>query len=157
MVPPPAARPQHYWPRSASGAFDTRTATVSIAVNRADEENGCLWVLPGSHAPRALYAGAVSRRADSRPDGGGVIDVELTSADAARRVYLPLAPGDATVHDEWLVHGSGGNAAATATRDTLILAYRARSMIAVERSVGFRHSYNDGEDVLRLVREGKFA
>lgn len=75
--------------------------------------------------------------------------------DDARRVYLPLQAGDATVHDEWLVHGSDGNSS-TYSRDTLIFAYRAKSMIAVERSLGFRHSYNDGEDVLCNVRYGVF-
>ena len=154
---PSALFPSHqdiaYWPRSASGAFDTRTATVSLAVNCADEKNGCLWVIPGSHAQRALHSGSLSRRADSRPDGGGVIELALTDEELSHRVFLPLAPGDVSIHDEWLVHGSEGNAHPNASRDTLILAYRARSMIAVERSLGFRHSYNDGDDVLRRVRD----
>jgi hypothetical protein len=29
-------------------------------------------------------------------------------------------------------------------------------MIAVERALGFKHSYNDGEEVLRNVREAIF-
>ena len=115
-----------------------------------------MWVLPGSHAARALYAGCTTRRADSRPDGGGVIELALLPGDAARRVFLPLAPGDVTIHDEWLVHGSEGNAAPARSRDTLILAYRAKSMIAVERALNFRHSYTDGEAVLCNVREGVF-
>jgi len=143
----------HYWPKSRSGAFDTRTTTVSVAVNAADETRGCLWVLPGSHKSRALYPGCVTRRTDSRPDGGGVIELSLLPEDVPRRVFVPLEAGDASVHDEWLVHGSEGNASAEASRDTLILAYRPKAMIALERSVGFRHSYNDGEDVLRMVRE----
>ena len=53
---------------------------------------------------------------------------------------------------EWIVHGSEGNGSEQ-SRDTLIMAYRAKSMIQLERSVGFRHSYNDPEEVLRLVRE----
>ena len=143
---------QAYWPRSASGAFDTRTATISIAVNAADESNGCLWVVPGTHAPRALYPGDMTRKLDSRRDGGGVIELAVRPDDLARRVFLPLAPGDLTVHDEYLVHGSEGNGSPR-SRDTLIFAYRMPSMIAFERSVGFRHSYADGEDVLRRVRE----
>ena len=50
------------------------------------------------------------------------------------------------------MHGSEGNGA-DATRDTLILAYRAVSMIAKERREGFRHSYNDDDEVLKRVRE----
>jgi len=152
----PPHQDMHYWPKSRSGAFDTRTVTLSVAVNAADEARGCLWVLPGSHREKALYPGCVTRRADSRPDGGGVIELKLLPGDAERRVFLPLQAGDATIHDEWLVHGSEGNVSATESRDTLIFAYRAKSMIAFERSLGFRHSYNDGEEVLRNVRETLF-
>ena len=62
---------QMYWPKSRSGAFDLRTATFSLAVNPADERNGCLWVLPGSHALQGAYTGAVTRLQGSREKGGG--------------------------------------------------------------------------------------
>jgi hypothetical protein len=152
----PPHQDMHYWPKSASNAFDTRTVTLSVAVNDADETRGCLWVLPGSHCARAMYPGCTTRRADSRPDGGGVIELQMLPEDVPRRVFLPLAAGDATIHDEYLVHGSEGNESATESRDTLILAYRAKTMIAFERALGFRHSYNDGEEVLRNVRETIF-
>ena len=145
------------WVKSRSGAFDTRTTTLSVAVNDADEARGCLWVLPGSHAARSLYPGCVTRRVDSRPDGGGVIELEMLPEDVPRRVFIPLRAGDATVHDEWIVHGSEGNLSETESRDTLILAHRAKSMIAFERAQGFKHSYNDGEEVLRTVREKIWA
>jgi phytanoyl-CoA hydroxylase len=51
------------------------------------------------------------------------------------------------------VHGSEGNADPAASRDTLIFAYRPRSMVEFERSVGFSHSYNDREEDLVAVRE----
>lgn len=151
----PPHQDMHYWPKRAAGnveEWDTRTATVSVAINAATKANGCLWVLPGSHAARALYPGCVSRVVDGRPSGGGIISLELLPADEPRRVFLELAPGDATFHDEWIVHGSEGNAS-DASRDTLIFAYRAASMIAKERREGFRHSYNDDDEVLKRVRE----
>jgi len=152
----PPHQDMHYWPKSKSNAFDTRTATVSIAVNDADETRGCLWVLPQSHISKALYPGCVTKKVDSRQDGGGVIELHLLKEDIPRRVFLPLRAGDATIHDEWLVHGSEGNSSDTHSRDTLILAYRTRNMIEFERRLGFYHSYNDGEDVLRNVRETLF-
>jgi hypothetical protein len=140
-----------YWPRSHTpGRFDMRTATCSVAVNRAGKENGCLWVLPGSHTE--AYRGKQGVLAGSRPDGGGVIDVQLLPGDEGKRVFLELEAGDMTVHNEAILHGSEGNASPSSTRDTLILAYRALSMIALERAVGFRHSYNDGDEVLQRVR-----
>lgn len=151
----PPHQDMHYWPKRAAGnpeEWDTRTATVSVAVNAATRGNGCLWVLPGSHAPRALYPGCVSRVVDGRPSGGGIISLAVLPEDEPRKAFIELAPGDATLHDEWIVHGSEGNGS-DATRDTLILAYRASSMIAKERKEGFRHSYNDDDAVLRRVRE----
>ena len=141
----PPHQDMHYWMKRAptnAEEWDTRTATVSVAINAAGPSNGCLWVLPGSHRSRALYPGCVTRVVNSRPAGGGVISLALQPEDEPRRVFLELAPGDATIHDEWLVHGSEGNGS-DVTRDTLILAYRAVSMIKKERAEGFRHSYND--------------
>jgi hypothetical protein len=199
-------------------------------VNAATEANGCLWVLPGSHARQGLYPGTVTKAAHSRPAAGGVLSLELLPEDVPKRVFLPLAAGDMSIHEvgcllacgaplsvwgcvhvcvgggcedgwewgncllapccslctleggggggdfaagvdvrgrsvtswrgsvwvvpsqEWIVHGSEGNGSPV-SRDTLIMAYRAQSMIEFERSLGFRHSYNDPEEVLRLVRE----
>lgn len=153
---PAAVFPPHqdilYWPKSASKAFDTRTTTCSVAINGADEANGCLWVLPGSHASQGFYAGCKSTLPGSRPDAGGVITLEILPEDEPRKAFLPLEPGDVSFHEEYIVHGSEGNGS-DRCRDTLIFAYRAPDMIAFERSEGFRHSYNDGEAVLRKVRE----
>ena len=141
-----------YWPKSKTNSFDLRTATFSLAVNAADEVNGCLWYLPGSHKLRGTYAGRVSVMDESRPLGGGVIDVAVLPEDLPRRHFLTLDAGDATFHEEWVLHGSEANRAKDRTRDTLIFAFRAKTMIAVERELGFRHSYNDPDETLRLVR-----
>ena len=122
-------------------------------MNAASEANGCLWVLPGSHASRALHNnGVLSKLAGSRPDAGGVLVLALTAEELSARAFLPLAPGDATLHEEWIVHGSEGNGSPE-SRDTLIFAHRSEAMVAIERGMGFHHSYNDGEAVLRAVRE----
>jgi phytanoyl-CoA hydroxylase len=143
---------QQYWPKSGSDAFDLRTSTFSLAVNRADEENGCLWYLPGSHKLRGKYGGVVSTLDGSRPLGGGVIDLEILPEDLVRRRALVLDAGDATFHEEFVIHGSEANLAKDRSRDTLIFAYRTKGMIEFERSLGFRHSYNDSEAILKRVR-----
>ena len=67
---------------------------------------------------------------------------------------VPVKRGQVTMHDEWIVHGSGGNAKAT-PRKTYVVAYRDAKMVEYERSIGFSHSYNDDPDVLRKVRAGE--
>jgi hypothetical protein len=102
----------HYWPKAAPGGgtvFDTRTATCSIAVNAATLTNGCLWVLPGSHASRGLYPGCLTKATGSRDVAGGVIQLEVLTEDVPRREFLPLAPGDISVRGSHGVTAGNGS------------------------------------------------
>ncbi len=47
-----------------------------------------------------------------------------------------------SIHNEYVVHGSGGNLS-TGHRRTYVLAYRTAETIALERKAGFTHSHND--------------
>ena len=82
------------------------------------------------------------------------IELPLTEAELGSARPVPVKRGQVTMHDEWIVHGSGGNAKAT-PRKTYVVAYRDAKMVAYERSIGFSHSYNDDPDVLRKVRAGE--
>lgn len=124
-----------YWP---TGTPEPRTATCSLALDDADAENGCLCVVPGSQnqglRPHRPLLG------EDR-ETSHILSVELTDADEI--VQLPLRRGDITVHDELIVHGSGGNRSADRWRRTYIAAYRAKACVDFERSIGFTHSHND--------------
>jgi ectoine hydroxylase-related dioxygenase (phytanoyl-CoA dioxygenase family) len=76
-----------------------------------------------------------------------VTDVDETR-DTVRPV--PIARGDITVHNERVVHGSGGNRT-SGWRRAYIVAFRARSTVEEERRRGFTHSHNDAKDVLGSV------
>ncbi len=124
-----------YWP---TGTSEQVTATCSLALDDADAENGCLRVVPGSHKgqlrPHRPLHGAGR-------DASHVLSVELTESD--RVVELPLRQGDMTVHNEMIIHGSGGNLSASRWRRTYIVAFRSAACVAYERSIGFTHSHND--------------
>ena len=62
-------------------------------------------------------------------------------------VTVPIARGDVTVHNERVMHGSGGNNTA-GHRRAYVIAFRSRETVATERALGFTHSHNDGRDVL---------
>jgi phytanoyl-CoA hydroxylase len=128
-----------YWP---TGTPDTATATCSLALDHADSENGCLCVVPGSHLEPELRAHRPMHKADEGlRDGSHILSIELDPCD--RIVELPLKRGDITVHDERIVHGSGGNQSPVRWRRTYIIAYRLAACVAYERSIGFTHSHND--------------
>jgi ectoine hydroxylase-related dioxygenase (phytanoyl-CoA dioxygenase family) len=89
-----------YWP-----IRPLATCTVWIAVDAATKENGCLRVISGSHKERRLRrhrtvaAGDVTLTQELQPD----------EYDASRAVDLELAPGQVSLHDVFLLHGSEAN------------------------------------------------
>lgn len=73
---------------------------IGIAVDPSTKENGCLWVLPGSHLGPAL---------DHSENGRFVGAVPPGSFDLDATVPLELEPGDISIHHVRLLHGSGPN------------------------------------------------
>ena len=57
--------------------------------------------------------------------------------------YAPARRGSVTIHNEFVVHGSGGNKLPNKQRRTYVLAYRPKTVVDAERSIGFTHSHND--------------
>lgn len=136
-----------YWPKTKN----TWTATFSLALTDSGVENGCLQVVPGSnrepqlrsHRP-AGYSGKEGTRDDSH-----TLIIETRPDD--KIVYLPVRRGSVTIHDERIVHGSGGNMS-DEWRKTYVMAFRDIDTIREERNMGFTHSHNDSvdwEDVLK--------
>jgi hypothetical protein len=130
-----------YWPSTE----DRRTATFWLAIDDSTAENGCMRFVPATthedqlrpHAP--LYGGRGESHAlgtDLRPDDEVVV--------------MPIARGDCTVHNERVMHGSGGNHTA-GSRRAYVVAYRSEESVRIERELGFTHSHNDHVEVLDSV------
>ena len=66
-------------------------------------------------------------------------------------VAVPIRRGDITVHNEGVLHGSGGNTTASSWRRAYINAFRSVETVRRERELGFTHSHNDSQDVLASV------
>ncbi|GAB5034023.1 phytanoyl dioxygenase [Nannochloropsis oceanica] len=125
---------QAYWPQDTP---DYRTVTVSLALNEATTDNGCLRVVPGSHKENKLRQ---HRPVMAGRDDAHALTVDLEQGDHV--LYLPLRRGDVTVHDERIVHGSDGNTSTVNPRKTYVIAFRSKATIAAERAMGFTHSHN---------------
>lgn len=130
-----------YWPGPrALGVTETATCTLSLAIDDSTEENGCLRYVPGSGRARTLQQHAPL--AGSREEGHALtISVDEANGDVVR--LAPCPRGSVTVHDEFVVHGSGGNTSRDRQRRTYVLAYRPTAVVAAERRLGFTHSHND--------------
>lgn len=134
-----------YWPSSqvlaSRGGLttnDTSTCTFSLAIDNSTEENGCLRYVVGSGRKKVLrnHNPLGLSREDSH-----ALKVELTEDDTV--TLAPCPRRGVTIHDEYVVHGSGGNTCPEKQRRTYVLAYRAKEIVEAERNIGFSHSHND--------------
>lgn len=89
-----------YWP-----IRPLATCTVWIALDHSTPENGCLRVIPGSHRQKTVF----HHRLDERPNLAidQVIEESQFDEGAARDVVLE--PGQMSIHDVYLIHGSRAN------------------------------------------------
>lgn len=89
----------HYWP-----IRPLATCTVWIALERSDAENGCLRVVPGSHQGGELHA-------HMKEDGDLALSekIEMSAFDEADAMDVVLEPGQLSMHDVFMIHGSGAN------------------------------------------------
>jgi ectoine hydroxylase-related dioxygenase (phytanoyl-CoA dioxygenase family) len=73
---------------------------------------------------------------------------ELVKGDVVK--LAPILRGDITVHNERVMHGSGGNKS-DGWRRAYVVAFRSKETVAWERAHGFTHSHNDEKGVLESV------
>jgi hypothetical protein len=130
-----------YWPDTP----DRRTATFWLAIDDSTVANGCLRFVPATNAEPSLrpHQPVFGGRGESHALGTEVRDGDVV-------VDMPIARGDCTVHNERVLHGSGGNSTA-GYRRAYVLAYRSSETIRIERELGFTHSHNDAGEVLDRV------
>lgn len=130
-----------YWPDTP----DTRTATLWLAIDDSTVENGCMrFVPPTIHEPTLRpHQPQFGDRGESHALGTDLLPTD-------EPITVPISRGDVTVHNERVMHGSGGNTTA-GFRRAYILAYRPEATVKTERDLGFTHSHNDENDVLEQV------
>lgn len=80
--------------------------TVWVALSRATLENGCLWVLPGSHKRQHVF----EHVADQRPESLQGYQ-EIVSEDTAQEIPVTMEPGDVLFFHSYLMHRSTDNVA----------------------------------------------
>lgn len=130
-----------YWPDTP----DTRTATTWLGIDNSTVENGCMRFVAATNRENALrpHVAQFGDRGESHALG-----TDLLGTDDVRTV--PISRGDVTVHNERVMHGSGGNTT-DGFRRAYILAFRSEETVKIERELGFTHSHNDDDEVLDSV------
>ncbi len=88
-----------YWPLEPM-----EVVTLWLAVDRADKENGCMRVIPGTQTLQLIDM-------MNSADKGAVLDRETPPeyVDESKAVDIVLDPGDVEVHHPNIIHGSYAN------------------------------------------------
>lgn len=81
------------------------TTTVWISLDGSTPEQGCMRFIPGSHKPHRLYSHHWEHKDEYTL--AQVIDDDQVDLNTARDIVLE--PGQISIHDVYLVHGSGPN------------------------------------------------
>ena len=131
-----------YWPQTP----DPRTASFWLAFDDTDLDNGCVQFVDGSHREPTLrpHEPLLGDRSENH--------TMVARVDPAVDRIRPgrLRRGDATVHHERTVHGSGGNSS-DRWRRGYVVAFRSEDTIRRERAMGFTHSHNDSAELLARI------
>jgi hypothetical protein len=88
-----------YWPLTP-----TKAVTVWLAVDDADQENGCMEVYAGSHTYGLIDFDV------SDAESGNVLDQSVSNPERYGRLQqTPLRAGQISIHSDLLLHGSAPN------------------------------------------------
>jgi ectoine hydroxylase-related dioxygenase (phytanoyl-CoA dioxygenase family) len=90
----------HYWP-----IRPLANCTVWVALEPSTPANGCLRVIPGSHAGKQLHPHLHEDRTDLTLNQR-MADGSFDQNDA---VDIELAPGQMSMHDIYMIHGAQAN------------------------------------------------
>ena len=107
---------------------DKRAVSCWVALDKVTEENGCMWFIPKANNDEILEHFPL-------PNKGALYCT--TAIENAQPV--PMSAGDCTFHDGFTLHFSKGNTTASQRR-ALILNFRPKAMIALEREQGVDHT-----------------
>jgi len=119
---------------------DIRAVTISMALDLTNEENGCIYYIPGSNVGNRLRPHVPI---DAHLDKERMFAVTRTAVDEVKEEVVPvyLNPGDATVHGDFVVHGSKGNTSQRWRRN-YILNFRPQSVLDLQKKLGLERSHN---------------
>lgn len=107
---------------------DKRAVSCWIALDNVTEATGCMWFIPKNNDNEIL-------KHFSLPNKGAL----YCKTDTKNAQCMPLNAGGCTFHDGFTLHFSKGNTTNNQRR-ALILNFRPKAMIALEREQGVDHT-----------------
>ncbi len=115
-----------YW----NGLISTQEGicTVWLAMDEATPENGCMKVIPGSHANGFSDYEEVDRAGNIFPT-----QIKASQFDANRAVYFSLQPNQCSLHEARMIHGADANTSDTRRAGYTMRYFPTTSKVHLER------------------------
>ncbi|MBI4579236.1 MAG: phytanoyl-CoA dioxygenase family protein [Planctomycetes bacterium] len=112
-------KPFHWHQDNGYGQLDPYNAISCLtALDHADVENGCLWIIPGSHLKGQVDVGAAGTAEAKK----AWVEIKL-DADETKALPMPLKAGECLFFHGWTLHKSEGNLSKDRDRRILFLRY----------------------------------
>jgi phytanoyl-CoA hydroxylase len=113
----------------------TMIAAWTAMEDIVNEENGCLWVMPGTHKLGLLPHGAVKNIEEHEPWTD-----ETEGVDTSRQIPVVMEKGDILFFSELLIHSSGKNRSLDRWRRSYVCHYIREDSNVLHRE-DLRHKY----------------
>lgn len=115
--------------------------TVWLALDEATPENGCMRVIPGSHANGFSEYEPVDR-------AGNIFATQIRPEliDESAAVYFTLAPGQCSLHEARMIHGARANTSDKRRAGYTLRYFPTTSRIIPERNIGHKLWLARGRD-----------
>lgn len=132
---------------------DKSLTGVWIAIDDATVENGCLWVIPGSHQPGYI----MSRIANHSDEYADVDTIDVSGYISGSIIPLEAKKGDVVFFNGYLLHSSLRNKTANNFRTALVTHYMsAESMLPWDQDGKFPLT-EDLRDIVMVAGKDPYA
>ncbi|MDF2725064.1 MAG: Phytanoyl-CoA dioxygenase [Paenibacillus sp.] len=129
-----------YW-NGRLDKFDN-IVTVWLALDRSNKENGCMRVIPGTHANGFSEYEEVSLK-----DNLFATRIKQSAVDESKAVYFELEPGECSLHDSRIIHGAAANTSPHRRCGYTMRYFSTDTKIIEEKNPGFKVWLARGKDL----------
>ena len=127
-----------YW-KGRLDRFD-KIATVWLAIDRSNRENGCMRVIPGTHKNGFSDYEAVS-------EDENIFATQIKNIDESKAVYFELEPGQCSIHDSRIIHGATPNKSPNRRCGYTMRYFSTEAKVIPEKNPGFKIWLARGKDI----------
>ena len=127
-----------YW-KGRLSAYD-KIITVWLALDRSNQENGCMRVIPGTHHNGFSEYEEVASKDNT-------FSTRIKDVDETKAVYFELEPGECSLHDSRIIHGAERNQSSHRRCGYTMRYFSTEAKVIPEKNPGFKIWLARGKDV----------